>query len=1822
MPAAYVVGDEPIPGYRLLGFLGRGGFGEVWKASAPGGAHVALKIIELHGKRGAKEFRALQLVKNIRHPNLVQVTAFWMKNAQGEILDETIADAVTVAEVEAPADAKETLDIQSIEQARAFPAELIIAMGLGDKSLADRLTECQQQGLEGIPGHELLDYMEQAARAIDFLNSPRHDLGAGPVSIQHRDIKPQNILIVGDAVQVCDFGLARALSDITMTQFAGSPAYSAPECLDGNRVSPATDQYSLAVSYVELRTGVLPFDDESLMSVINAHLQGTLNLSRLHEAERRVIEKATARVPEERFASAREMVRALQVAMEETVDETLDGSPDLKRPSDAAGSPPREAASSSILITAPHLHVDADDETLQSRDTADDELGRATVTDALGGRTAELVEDALGRRNASGASSLAPPKDDAPLRSRAKRIAITGGLGVAAVVVALAATFVWRTGISSQRPAGKNLVQQDGQQPEDAVAGAGDSASVGTAVGASGLALPDDPEQRWQVAQRSLKTALAALDEQPSEAVSHATAALTAIEGLETSMVVPAPQLQELRRKAYLTRARAALRIDDMAAARADLEALRQISDRQNEQTADASLVKAVELLVAVDDATSSANQESDWPLLYRRVGQAAGSLPEIWEREELRRASEELEERIVRQAETLLSSGDHAAAKSLLASARDSGKPDAAISLLLAEADLAEGDVAAAFDAIASIENVELDGPQRARHAALHAAALLQRRYGDDTSETRPKNTASDEVLAEALDRCRQEYQALPVVRGGSAVERATRRLLDALDLIKTASRSHAAAPAVRDGAIDLTAVLQDRLSQRLLRETVRQLHVEFLKQRIRGRVESTDVPDFAAQQRDCQTVDQSLVRDGLITAAWAEALIENGRQGPALDRIFDDNLPLDATFEPYVQYVRLRVLATSGNLFDSPLFEQTLQQVVAAFGHRPLPPALVAPYRQRRAASIVLSVVQRNRRQIDSLASAALDSPFRDPGAAAAAYELLQTFDRLLSEPEETPAQAAGDREPPADGEHASHENLVAAVRLNLMLGAWFRQPSDVATARQLSRQLAAYFEKLPDTAKPLDHVLTLRVLAQSHAVDAHEDSDALLTAVSAYQELVQRLVAESAVADWDDDVAVRVMRELVEPALSLESGVDRLAQEQQPRAMAAYAALYGLRGELLSEHLYADWGATSLVALRQQRFDAFDRAIHYARAAKQLRPQYLVGRGEARIKLSDRPDTETLDLVEQDARAALKIDPASGPANSLLALVFRYRASEVASRDRSAVVQFMKRAEGLCRQAVEAATTERTKARYLTDLSNVYLWWANFATDTDLRQQRLEQAITTAQQALEIVPSEEDAHRAWGNAAEDLAWIVARERKDAAMADHYYNVALEQHEQATRLRPRKAIAWLDLGRAALRSATEHYHETPRASPLESIAEARQRLEASRDALQEAGRLDPSLDQVAYFLACTASALGDYPLANRQFTRALELGIEAGRREVSYSSQWARSTMAALSEAAYRVLGRHATPNLPPVLQAARQTSETLAALPPGVGTAWYSDPQKEAVAIRSVVLALEGKPDEAIKQLRAVQSKPDGRDGNTNNELRAGSRVRADKPSAGKTTDSRSPDTQAPSRAGSRERGREETDDRNKSDSTSPSDSDVAEFADINLYVAEALVALLDEAAWNRRASTRNRALSQAKRAYSLAYRDRGAITPTRRIVATEVCAMVLHQLAKRREDPPQVRSASRAGAKHLLTLLIDNPLSLYDPHEWMWREQLADVLIDELLEGDIAADARPAFVDRIRQHLNVAAQLGADREQIRGLREDLAKALEMGSQSNPGSRPKSK
>lgn len=98
----YVIGDEPIAGYRLVdrgdgkGPIGQGSFGVCWKAMGPGGVAHAMKIVQnLDGRFAIREWESLQDVMNLKHPNLCQIAGVWILDADGKIIDESAIRHVT-----------------------------------------------------------------------------------------------------------------------------------------------------------------------------------------------------------------------------------------------------------------------------------------------------------------------------------------------------------------------------------------------------------------------------------------------------------------------------------------------------------------------------------------------------------------------------------------------------------------------------------------------------------------------------------------------------------------------------------------------------------------------------------------------------------------------------------------------------------------------------------------------------------------------------------------------------------------------------------------------------------------------------------------------------------------------------------------------------------------------------------------------------------------------------------------------------------------------------------------------------------------------------------------------------------------------------------------------------------------------------------------------------------------------------------------------------------------------------------------------------------------------------------------------------------------------------------------------------------------------------------------------------------------------------------------------------------------------------------------------------------------------------------------------
>lgn len=304
--------SEPLPGYRLEERIGVGGFGEVWRATAPGGLSKAIKIIhgQIDDARAIRELRSLNRAKGLSHPFLL-----------------------------------------SLERIEVTDGQLVIVTELADATLKDRFKQCLGQGLVGIPRDELLRYMREAADALDYLFDS--------YSLQHLDVKPENLLMFGSHVKVADFGLMKNLQDSCASFVNGlTPRYASPEIFEG-KPGRHSDQYSLAVLYQEMLSGEFPFPGSSIAALASQHLNCAPELTALSPLDRFAVGKALSKDPERRFANCAEFVERL---MHRSSAMFLPGSDANSDPQTVAGKPSGSSDSSGALRDSSVIH---DGQTIQ-----------------------------------------------------------------------------------------------------------------------------------------------------------------------------------------------------------------------------------------------------------------------------------------------------------------------------------------------------------------------------------------------------------------------------------------------------------------------------------------------------------------------------------------------------------------------------------------------------------------------------------------------------------------------------------------------------------------------------------------------------------------------------------------------------------------------------------------------------------------------------------------------------------------------------------------------------------------------------------------------------------------------------------------------------------------------------------------------------------------------------------------------------------------------------------------------------------------------------------------------------------------------------------------------------------------------------------------------------------------------------------------------------------------------------------------------------------------------------------------------------------------
>jgi hypothetical protein len=222
--AAHTAGTpQRVPGYEVLGELGRGGMGVVYKARQTSlGRDVALKMILSGAHAGCDEMRRFrteaEAVARLRHPNVVQI-----------------------------------YEIGEVGGLPFFSLEFV-----GGGSLESRLRGEPQQPAE-------------AARLVEAL--ARAVQAAHDVNVVHRDLKPANVLLTEDGQpKITDFGLARKLDEQGRTQTGsvmGTPSYMAPEQASASKdVGPLADVWALGAILYECLTGRTPFRGATAMDTL------------------------------------------------------------------------------------------------------------------------------------------------------------------------------------------------------------------------------------------------------------------------------------------------------------------------------------------------------------------------------------------------------------------------------------------------------------------------------------------------------------------------------------------------------------------------------------------------------------------------------------------------------------------------------------------------------------------------------------------------------------------------------------------------------------------------------------------------------------------------------------------------------------------------------------------------------------------------------------------------------------------------------------------------------------------------------------------------------------------------------------------------------------------------------------------------------------------------------------------------------------------------------------------------------------------------------------------------------------------------------------------------------------------------------------------------------------------------------------------------------------------------------------------------------------------------------------------------------------------
>jgi len=244
-----------LEGYTIQRAAGKGGFGEVYYAISDSGRQVAIKTVQNHEQI---ELRGIKQCMNLKSPHLVSI-----------------------------------FDVKYNDKGQPF----VIMEFVSGMSLRDLLNEHPS----GLGPQKAAFFLREIAKGLSHL----HECG-----IVHRDLKPGNIFYENGYVKIGDYGLTKAISTSQhsgQTITVGTVHYMAPEIGEG-KYDCSIDIYALGILFYEMLTGNVPFFGASPAEILMKHMKAEPELDGVDETFARVIKKALAKNPDERYKTVQEMV--------------------------------------------------------------------------------------------------------------------------------------------------------------------------------------------------------------------------------------------------------------------------------------------------------------------------------------------------------------------------------------------------------------------------------------------------------------------------------------------------------------------------------------------------------------------------------------------------------------------------------------------------------------------------------------------------------------------------------------------------------------------------------------------------------------------------------------------------------------------------------------------------------------------------------------------------------------------------------------------------------------------------------------------------------------------------------------------------------------------------------------------------------------------------------------------------------------------------------------------------------------------------------------------------------------------------------------------------------------------------------------------------------------------------------------------------------------------------------------------------------------------------------------------------------------------------